>query len=90
VPVVRKVRVPVLIVHGATDRQVTVDQANVLATTLRAAGNSDIALHVLPDVNHLFLSDPVGHATGYASLRTRTLVPQLLQIVGDWIEKKSK
>ena len=89
-PVVRKVRVPVLIVHGATDRQVTVDQADVLARTLREAGNRDVAVHVLPDVNHLFLSDPVGNTAGYFSLRTRTVVPQLLQIVGDWILTKSK
>ncbi len=89
-PVVRKVRVPVLIVHGATDRQVTADQANMLATTLREAGNDDVAVHVLPDVNHLFLSDPVGNASGYASLRSRTVVPQLLQLVGDWIVTKSK
>jgi dipeptidyl aminopeptidase/acylaminoacyl peptidase len=89
-PVVRRVRVPVLIMQGATDRQVTADQANVLADALRAAGNSDVAVHVLPDVNHLFLSDPVGNASGYSSLRSRTLVPQLLQIVGDWIIKQSK
>ncbi len=89
-PVVRKVRVPVLIVHGETDRQVTADQAGVLASTLRAAGNNDVAVHVLPAVNHLFLSDPVGNGVGYASLPTRTVVPQLRQIIGDWITKKSK
>jgi dienelactone hydrolase len=88
--VVRKVRVPVLIVHGATDRQVTAEQAPLLADALRAAGNTDVAVHVLPAVNHLFLSDPVGVVAGYASLPTRTVVPQLLQIVGDWIANKSK
>jgi pimeloyl-ACP methyl ester carboxylesterase len=89
-PVVRKVRVPVLIVHGSTDRQVTAEQAPLLADALRAAGNTDVAVHVLPTVNHLFLSDPVGNGAGYASLPTRTVVPQLLQIVGDWIVNKSK
>ena len=89
-PVVRKVRVPVLIVHGQTDRQVTYDQAEILANTLRAAGNSNVAVHVLPNVNHLFLSDPVGNAVGYSSLRDRNVVPQLLQIVGDWIITQSK
>jgi hypothetical protein len=82
--------VPVLIVQGQTDRQVTYDQADVLAQTLRSAGNGDVAVHVLPDVNHLFLSDPVGNATGYASLRTRTVVPELLRIIGEWIVNKSK
>lgn len=89
-PVARKVRAPVLIVHGRTDRQVTYEQAELLASTLRSAGNNDVAVHVLPGVNHLFLNDPVGNASGYSSLRTRTVVPQLLQIVGDWIVNKSK
>ncbi|HET9440149.1 MAG TPA: alpha/beta fold hydrolase [Longimicrobiales bacterium] len=90
VPVLRKVRVPVLVVQGETDRQVTAEQAGIIARELRAAGNSNVAVHVLPGVNHLFLSDPVGNATGYATLPTRTVVPQLLQIVGDWIVNHSK
>jgi acetyl esterase/lipase len=69
---------------------VTYDQAEILANTLRAAGNSNVAVHVLPNVNHLFLSDPVGNAVGYSSLRDRNVVPQLLQIVGDWIITQSK
>jgi uncharacterized protein len=90
VPTLQKVRVPVLVVHGATDRQVTADQAEVIRTTLRAAGNTDVAVHVLPDVNHLFLADPVGAVSGYAVLPSRTVVPQLLQLIGDWITTKSK
>jgi pimeloyl-ACP methyl ester carboxylesterase len=89
-PVVRKVRAPVLIVHGATDRQVTAEQAEILGKTLRAAGNTDVAVHVLPDVNHLFLSDPVGHVAGYGTLSKRMVVPQLLQLVTDWIVNQSK
>ena len=89
-PVVRRVRVPVLIVHGATDRQVTADQAEILARELRSSGNTDVALHVLPEVNHLFLKDPLGHAQGYSALPNRTVVPELLQIVADWIAKHSK
>jgi uncharacterized protein len=90
VPHLQKVRIPVLVVHGATDRQVTADQAEVIRTTLRAAGNTDVAVHVLPDVNHLFLADPVGAVSGYALLPGRTVVPQLLQLIGDWITTKSK
>jgi hypothetical protein len=69
---------------------VTAEQAVILATTLRAAGNNDVAMHVLPDVNHLFLSDPLGHVAGYSALTRRTVVPQLLQLVTDWIVDKSK
>lgn len=89
-PYIWKVEVPVLIIHGATDRQVTADQAEMLAKELRAAGNVDVAVHVLPDVNHLFLSDPVGYGSGYTALPTRTVVPQMLQLLSDWIVNKSK
>ena len=84
-PVIASVRQPVLIVHGQTDRQVTAEQAGLLADALRKAGNNRVAVHVLPEVNHLFLADPVGNVAGYSSLPTRTLVPQLLRIVTDWI-----
>ena len=89
-PVLRRVRVPVLVVQGATDRQVTAEQAELVARELQAGGNSRVALHVLPDVNHLFLSDPSGDVAGYSSLRNRNLVPELLQLIGDWIVKHSQ
>ncbi|HEY0811268.1 MAG TPA: alpha/beta fold hydrolase, partial [Longimicrobiales bacterium] len=89
-PVVSKVRTPVLILQGATDRQVAAEQATILANALRASGNTNVALHVLPDVNHLFLSDPVGNVSGYTALTTRKVVPQVLQLVSDWIADKSK
>lgn len=90
VPTLRQVRVPVLIIHGATDRQVTAEQAGMIAQTLRTAGNVDVAVHVLSDVNHLFLQDPVGDVSGYNALPNRSVVPQLRLLVGDWISNKSK
>jgi uncharacterized protein len=90
VATLRKVKVPVLVIHGATDRQVTAEQAEVIGQTLRGAGNSDVAVHVLPDVNHLFLQDPVGGAAGYSALPSKSLVPTVLQLIGDWIATKAR
>jgi hypothetical protein len=47
-PVVRRVRVPVLILQGALDRQVSAGQADTLEATLRAAGNRDVTLRCIP------------------------------------------
>jgi dipeptidyl aminopeptidase/acylaminoacyl peptidase len=68
VPTLRRVRQPVLILQGATDRQVTADQAPVIARTLRDAGNRKVTSIVFPERNHLFLRDANGSPTGYASL----------------------
>src|SRR5690606_12019584 len=66
-PTARRVRQPTLILHGETDRQVTVEQADTLASAMRAAGNSSVTLHKFKDTNHLFLEDPSGAFGGYPS-----------------------
>lgn len=53
-PVARTVCVPVLVLQGATDRQITVEQGPLLAEAFRAGGNRDVALHVLPAVHLSF------------------------------------
>jgi fermentation-respiration switch protein FrsA (DUF1100 family) len=67
-PTLRRVRQPVLILQGATDRQVTAEQAPLIEQTLRAAGNRRVTSVIFPDRNHLFLRDADGSPAGYASL----------------------
>jgi uncharacterized protein len=87
-PTARRVRQPVLILQGATDRQVTADQAGELAAALREAGNRDVTVHVFPDVNHLLLRDPVGAPAGYARLPSGVVVPEVLGALADWLDTK--
>jgi hypothetical protein len=89
-PTVRRVKAPVLILQGATDRQVTAEQAPELAAALRAGGNRDVTVRVLPDVNHLFLRDPVGTAdpARYAALPSKEMVPEALGALADWLAAK--
>jgi dipeptidyl aminopeptidase/acylaminoacyl peptidase len=81
----RKVKVPTLILHGATDRQVTQDQAGKLAAAIRAGGNRDVTVKVFPDRNHLFLSDPDGNPQRYSRLRTNRIDAEVLGTIVDWL-----
>lgn len=91
-PTARKVKAPVLILQGATDRQVPAEQAPELAAALRAGGNRDVTVRVFPELNHLFLRDPVGTAdvARYAALPSRQLPPEVLGVMADWLAAKLK
>lgn len=84
----RQVKVPVFVVQGATDRQVTADQAEVLVRTFRQAGNRDVELLLLPDRNHLFLPDADGSPSGYTRLPSGKIGPEVLGPIVEWIVKR--
>jgi len=86
----RQVKTPVLIVNGATDRQVTPDQVPVLAAAFKAAGNRDVTAHVLPDLNHLFIYDPDGSPQGYDKLPRSSVEPVVIGLTVDWLAKRLK
>jgi dienelactone hydrolase len=85
VPTARLLRVPVLILQGATDRQVEAVQADELAAAIRAGGDRDVTVRVLPDVNHLFLDDPSGDPARYPLLEARAIRPEILDIIGEFL-----
>jgi uncharacterized protein len=88
-PVARQVsRTPVLIVHGETDRQVTVDQAETLAAAFREAGNRDVTVRTFADVNHLLLHDPDGNPAGYMGLAGRQVVPDVRGALAEWLAQR--
>jgi pimeloyl-ACP methyl ester carboxylesterase len=80
----RALRQPVLIVQGDTDMQVTPEQADTLAATMRTAGNRAVTLRRFPATNHLLLPDPSGAPQGYASLRDVRVRAEVLGTVADW------
>jgi uncharacterized protein len=84
-PTVRRVRQPVLILQGATDLQVTADQAPMLERALREAGNRNVTTHVFTDRNHLFLRDAKGYPAGYASLPDKKVDGEVLGTLADWL-----
>lgn len=85
IPTARRVRVPVLILQGDTDRQATPEQADTLAAAFRAGGNPDVTVQTFPETNHLFLADPVGWSGGYAMLPSKHVRPEVLGAIADWL-----
>jgi alpha-beta hydrolase superfamily lysophospholipase len=84
----RRVRAPVLVLHGETDRQVPVAQAEEVAALLRDSGNPDVTLRRFPGVNHLFLEDPSGHWDGYATLPSKRVPGAVRGALADWFASR--
>jgi uncharacterized protein len=87
-PVARRVRAPVLILQGETDRQVTADQAGLLASAFREGGNRDVTVRVFPELNHLMLRDPDGDPARYSSLTDRRVDREVLGVLADWLAER--
>ena len=86
----RQVKVPVLILNGGTDQQVTPDQVPVLESAFRAAGNPDVTANVFPNMNHLFIHDASGFPGGYAKLPNPHVEPEVVGMVVDWVGARLK
>jgi dienelactone hydrolase len=89
-PTVRRVKVPVLVLQGGTDQQVTADQAEALGAALREAGNRDVVVRVLPNRNHLFLPDSIGNPAGYVRLPSGRIGPDVMGEIADWVVARLK
>lgn len=81
----KRVKQPVLILQGESDRQVTPEQANELAAAFRAGGNRDVTVKTFPQTDHLFLADPNGNPTGYATLPSKSVRVEVLGTIADWL-----
>lgn len=86
----RKLRCPVLILHGDRDAHVPVEHASMLAQGIRANGNQDVTVIVFKDHNHLLLEDPDGRKSEYSKLlkHTNQLSPKVLNTISLWIVER--
>ena len=87
---IRKVRQPILILQGALDRQITVEQAGMLEQAAREAGNKDVTTRLFPNLNHLFLPAKTGAFSEYSTLETTVIGDDVLKVLGDWLTVKLK
>jgi hypothetical protein len=78
----------VLILQGATDHQVTPDQAEKLAAAFRAGGNNQVTVRIFPGLDHLFVPDPSGQPADYVSLPSSRVTPEVLGTIADWLATK--
>jgi fermentation-respiration switch protein FrsA (DUF1100 family) len=72
--IARDVRQPVLLLHGANDRQVPVEQSEELAAALHDARTVRV-----PHTNHLLLDDFDGDPRGYVRLSARRVEGEMLR-----------
>lgn len=86
----KRVKQPVLILQGATDLQVSPEQADSLAAAFRLHGNSHVTLRKFSDTNHLFLHDSSGMPQNYASLTDPNVRKEVLGTLADWIVQIAK
>jgi len=84
-PNARRLRMPVLILQGTTDRAVDPQDARDLERAIREAGNARVELRMFPGVNHHFQRDPVGAREGYDRLPTQDLAPEVLDALCSWL-----
>jgi alpha-beta hydrolase superfamily lysophospholipase len=84
-PTARKVKQPVLILHGERDQQVTVEQADTLAAAMRTGGNANVTVHRLRNTNHLFQRDSSGVPGGYGTLTDRKVTTEMMGLLSDWL-----
>lgn len=84
-PTARRLRMPVLILHGLTDRAVDPEDSRLLEEAVRAGGNRRVERRLFPGVNHHFQRDPVGAREGYDRLSTQDLAPEVLDALCSWL-----
>jgi len=84
-PTIRKVKQPVLIVQGEHDRQVDRSHATMLASALRAAGNTRVTVSTFPTLNHLFLPSKTGSFSEYSHLETSEVPAVVLDAIAHWV-----
>ena len=89
-PVARRVRAPVLILQGETDRQVTAEQATQLGDAVRSGGNRDVTVRVFPRANHLFLDDADGSPLRYDKLPSHAVRSDVLGALVEWTVRHFK
>lgn len=86
----KSVKVPVLILQGTTDQQITPEQAPLLEQAFKSGGNKDVTRVMFTDRNHLFLRDSVGSFMGYSALKNGAVEADVLGTLADWFVKRLK
>ncbi|HYI47631.1 MAG TPA: alpha/beta hydrolase [Allosphingosinicella sp.] len=85
-PALRALRMPVLALNGALDRQV-LPAANLAGIRAATAGNRDVTVTELPGLNHLFQTARTGGLGEYAEIE-ETMAPVVLETVSAWIRAR--
>ncbi len=86
-PTLRQLRVPVLALFGELDNNILAEKNKTAwEAALKAGGNTDYTLRVIPKANHIMLEAKVGSNAEMASLRR--FVPAYFAIIQDWLARR--
>lgn len=83
--VIRRVKQPVLIIHGEDDLKVQPYHAERLRQELLDAGNHQVELHILPRTTHEFMLFPLDNPD-YDPTNPWQVVPELYEVIGRWLK----
>jgi len=81
---IKRVPCPVLIVQGEKDYQVPKGEADLLAAALKEAGNPDVTVDLIPDLNHLMRHHPEKPNLTYRHL-DEPVDQRVIDAVTEWI-----
>ncbi len=85
-PTLAKVKCPVLALLGEKDLQVPPrENLAAIEKALKEGRNANFKVMELPGLNHLFQTCETGAVSEYATIE-ETISPNVLEILGDWIE----
>jgi pimeloyl-ACP methyl ester carboxylesterase len=85
-PTIRQLRVPVLAIFGELDNNIVAEKnKRAWETALKAGGNRDYTLVILPKANHLQFEATVGSNAEMPSLKR--IVPTYFSTVENWLAK---
>ncbi|WP_116107444.1 alpha/beta hydrolase [Lewinella sp. IMCC34191] len=79
--------VPVLAINGERDTQVTPRNLEAIEATLAAAGNPDVTVRLVPEVNHLLQPADTGLPSEYGQIET-TVDEGVLTMITDWLKAR--
>ena len=89
VPLLEKVRVPVLALVGEKDLQVPPkENLALIEAALKKGGNKNYTILLMPGLNHLFQPAKTGLPAEYGEIQ-ETIAPAALQAMSDWILKQT-
>jgi hypothetical protein len=84
-PALRKVTVPVLVMNGELDRQISPEQnLPEIEKALKDAGNADVTIRLMPGLNHLFQKAKTGSPSEYGTI-DETFNEGAVEVISDWI-----
>ena len=85
----RRIRQPLLVIHGALDQEVPPHHADRLETIAgeRTRREATVEVARLDGLNHLFTPAETGSVEEYASLPETHVAPVVIERIAEWIER---